>query len=168
MALALALLGAPSRAEALELSGGVGLGGFLAGAVPHLAVSPHGAISWSTSSGFMFAAHEMASIILSTGKGGPGIDSHTAATIGYTSEARSISVGPSLSIYSMVACNAALCGRVAGVALGGHAQGNIYLYRWLGVSVNAGLDWISGRSRVLPGGVAAMVVAGPVVRWSTE
>jgi hypothetical protein len=40
--------------------------------------------------------------------------------------------------------------------------------RPLGVSVSANVDWIGGRSRVLPGGLAAMIVAGPVLRWSAK
>jgi hypothetical protein len=30
------------------------------------------------------------------------------------------------------------------------------------------LDWVGGDSLVLPGGVAAMVVVGPVIRWSDQ
>jgi len=37
----LVVLVVPSPAGAFELSGGVGLGGFLAGTAPRLAVSPH-------------------------------------------------------------------------------------------------------------------------------
>jgi hypothetical protein len=58
-----------------------------------------------------------------------------------------------------------VCGRVAGVALGGHAQADVYFAGPLGISVSASVDWSGGRSRLVPEGVAVMVVAGPVVRW---
>jgi hypothetical protein len=38
----------------------------------------------------------------------------------------------------------------------------------MGVSVRANIDWVGGRSLVLPGGVAAMVTAGPVLRWISK
>jgi hypothetical protein len=167
-AFVLILLGAPARAEALELDGGVGVGAILAGRVPHVAVSPHGDVSWTRGSGFLFAVHEMISIVVSTGQSGVGVYEQTSVAVGYAAEKRNFSVGPSLSIYSMSACGAMLCGRVLGIAPGGHAQVNAYLYGRLGVSVNAALDWVGGRSLVLPGGLAAMVVAGPVLRWSPE
>jgi hypothetical protein len=31
-----------------------------------------------------------------------------------------------------------------------------------------GVDWVGGNSLVLPGDVAEMVVAGPVIRWSDQ
>lgn len=43
-ALAVVLV-APPSASAFELSGGVGLGGFLAGTAPRFAVSPHAGIA---------------------------------------------------------------------------------------------------------------------------
>ena len=46
-----------ARAAALDGSGGVGLGGTLAGAKPRLAVSPHVSISWRRDSGFLLSAH---------------------------------------------------------------------------------------------------------------
>lgn len=155
-------------AEAFELSGGIGFGGVLAGTVPRLAVSPHAVMSWPTSNGFLFAAHEMISILMPTSRGGPGVYEQTSAVIGYASEKQDFSLGPSLSLYYMPACGAKICGRVGGLAAGGHAQVNAYVFGRLGVSVNASLDWISGRSGVLPGSLAATIVAGPVLRWSQE
>ncbi len=61
-----------------------------------------------------------------------------------------------------------LCGSVVGVALGGNAQADVFLAGPLGVSVSANAAWVGGRSLVLPGGVAVMVVAGPVLRWSDK
>jgi hypothetical protein len=127
------------------------------------------ALSWPKESGFLFAAHDLFSILAPINKAGLGAFNKTSITIGYAWEDVNISAGPSLSVYSMPACGVTLlCGRVAGVAPGGHAQADVYFAGPLGVSVSALVDWIGGRSRVLPDGVAAMVVAGPVVRWRSK
>jgi hypothetical protein len=157
-------------AGAFEVSGGVGLGGFLAGGtLPRLAVTPHVGISWRRESGFLFVVHDLFSILAPINKAGLGVYNKTSITFGYAWEKVNVSAGPSLSIYSMPACGVTLlCGRVAGVALGGHAQADVYFAGPLGVSVSANVDWIGGRSRVVSDGVAAMVVAGPVLRWSAK
>ena len=116
----------------------------------------------------MLAAHDSFSILPATNNDGAGIYNQTSVTLGYASENANFSVGPSLSIYSMPACGIDLCGRVVGLAPGGHAQVSVYLVGPLGVSVSATVDWVGGNSLVLPGGVAAMVVAGPAIRWSAE
>lgn len=160
------ILMAPMAARAVELSGGVSLGGFQAGTLPRLAVTPHLGIAWRRESGFLFVAHDLFSILAPVNKAGMGVYNKTAITIGYAWEKINVSVGPSLSIYSMPACGVTfLCGRVVGVAPGGNAQADMYFTGPLGVSVSANVDWIGGRSHVLPGGVAAMIVAGPVLRW---
>lgn len=157
------------RAEAFELSGGVSVGGMLIGTVPHLAVSPHASASWRRDNGFMFAAHEMCSILIPAhGEAGPGVYNQTSAAIGYAWERQSFSVGPSLSFYSMSACGATLCGRVVGLSLGGRAQVNVYFAGPFGIAVSGSLEWVGGRSLVLPGGPAATIVAGPVLRWKSE
>lgn len=156
-------------ARAFEVSGGVSLGGILAGTVPHLAVSPHVGLAWRIQSGVLFTVHELCSILPPINKAGAGIYNHTSVAIGYTWEKGNFSAGPSLSLYSMPACGNTLCGGpVVGVAPGVHAQTNVYVVGPLGVSVSANVDWVGGRSLVLPGGVAAMVVAGPVLRWSAQ
>ena len=97
-----------------------------------------------------------------------GVYNHTSAALGYAWVNGSFDVGPSFSIYSMTACGATLCGTVTGVAPGGHVQASLYFNGPLGVSLTAHVDWVGGSSLVLPGGVAAMVVAGPVFRWSSK
>lgn len=67
---AIALVALPSPAEAFELSGGVSLGGILAGTEPRLAVSPHAGISWRMESGFLVAAHDLFSILPATNRDG--------------------------------------------------------------------------------------------------
>ena len=157
----------PIPAAAFELSGGVSLGGFQVGStLPRLAVTPHVGLSWRRESGFLFVAHDLFSILTPVNKAGLGVFNKASITIGYGWEEGQVSAGPSLSIYSVPACGVTLlCGRVVGVAPGGHAQADVYAAGPLGVSVSANVDWIGGRSRVLPGGLAAMIVAGPVLRW---
>jgi hypothetical protein len=164
----LVFAGGPTPAAAFELNGGVGLGGMLAGTAPRLAVSPHAGIAWHMESGLLFAVQELFSVMPPIGKTGAGVSSQTSAALGYASKSCNFSAGPSLSIYSIPACGPTLCGRVVGLAVGGHFQADVYLAEPLGVSVSANVDWIGGSSRVLPGGVAAMVVAGPVFRLSSR
>ena len=163
------VLGMPIPAGAFELSGGVSLGVFQAGSVPRIAATPHAGISWRRESGFLFAAHDLFNILAPINKAGLGVYNKTSVDIGYASEKVNASAGPSLSIYSMPACGVTyLCGRVVGVAPGGHAQVDVYVTGPLGVSMSANVDWIGGSSAVIPGGVAVMVVAGPVLRWRSK
>jgi hypothetical protein len=169
MAPLVVVLVVPMPAGAFELSGGVSLGGFLAGTIPRLAVSPHGGISWRMKSDLIFEVHDLCGILPPINDDGIGVYNKTSVAIGYASEKTNFSAGPSLSIYSMPACSPTLwCGRVVGVAPGGHAQTDVYFAGPLGVSVSANVDWVGGRSLLLPGGVAVMVVAGPVLRWSAK
>jgi hypothetical protein len=159
----------PIKAGAFELTGGVSVGAFQAGAIPRFAVTPHAGISWRRESGFLFVINDLFSFLAPINKAGIGVYNKISVTIGYAWKDVNVSAGPSLSIYSMQACGATLlCGRVVGVAPGGHAQADVYFAGPMGVSVSANLDWIGGSSAVLPGGVAAMVVVGPMLRWSAE
>jgi hypothetical protein len=158
----------PMPAGAFEQSGGVSLGAFQAGTVPRLAVSPHAGIAWPIKSDFLFAVHDLCSILPPIDNNGIGVYNKTSVAIGYASGTATFSAGPSLSIYSVTTCGLTLCGRVVGVAPGGHAQTDVYFAGPLGVSVSANVDWIGGSSLVLPGGLAVMVVAGPVLRWRTQ
>lgn len=158
----------PIPAGAFELSGGVSLGGFQIGTVPRIAVGPHVGISWPMKSDFIFAVHDLCSILPPFNNVEIGVYNKTSVAIGYALENANFSAGPSLSIYYVPACGLTLCGRVAGVAPGVHAQADVYFAGSLGVSVSASVDWVGGRSLVLPGGMAVMVVAGPVLRWNTK
>jgi hypothetical protein len=159
------LLAAARSADAYELSGGVSLGGILVGTVPRLTVSPHGGFSWSREGGFLFAVHDVCNLVPGTGMLGFGVYNQTSASVGYVSKQFDLSLGPSLSVYSLPACGATLCGRVVGLAPGGRVETNLYFAGALGVSASGSLDWVGGQSLVLPGGWAAMVVVGPVLRW---
>ncbi|WP_437794703.1 hypothetical protein [Sorangium sp. So ce693] len=60
----------------------------------------------------------------------------------------------------MPTCGVTLCGRVVGVAIGGHTQTNTYVAGPLGWSMSGYADWVGGGSCMLPGSVAAVVVDG--------
>jgi hypothetical protein len=168
LAVLLGLVVSPMSARAVELSGGISLGGVQAGVVPRLAVSPNLGILWRMNGGLTLALHDLLNILPPINNSGLGIYNHMSAAFGYAWENGYLDVGPSFSIYSMVACGTRFCGKVTGLAPGGQAQVSLYLSGPLGASVSATVDWIGGRSLVLPGGVAAMVVAGPVVRWGMK
>lgn len=148
-------------AEAFEISGGVNLGGSLMGTEPRLAVSPQVRIGWRADGGFLFAVHDAFSIVPATNRLAVGVYNETSITFGIASDNANFSVGPSLALYSMPACGATLCGRVVGLAPGGHAGLSVYFAGPLGVSVNASVSWVGGDSLVLPGGVAAMIRSSP-------
>jgi hypothetical protein len=151
---------------AVEVTGGLSMGVFQAGTIPRIAVTPHAGISWRKESGFLFAVNDLFNILTPINKAGIGVFNKTSITVGFGWKNVDGTVGPSLSIYSMPACGATfLCGRVVGVSPGGHAQIDVYFAESLGVSVSGTLDWIGGRSAVLHDGIAATVVAGPVLRW---
>ena len=143
-AVVLGLILAPVPAEAFELSGGVSVGGIQTGTVPRLAMSPNAGLSWRMESGFLFALNNLFSILPPINTNGFGIYNQTSASIGYASKNNSISAGPSLSSYSMPACGATLCGRVAGIAPGGHLQASIYFSGPIGLSMSATVDWVGG------------------------
>ena len=165
-----AVLLVPTQAWALDqLSGGVSLGGFQVGAVPRLALSPHVAVSWLMKSDFLVSLHDQCSFLPPTDAVGIGFYNQASISIGFSSRTAIFSAGPELAIYSMTTCGQTLCGRVVGVALGGHVQADVYVAgRPLGISVSANADWVGGSSLVIPGGVAVMVLAGPVLRWRTN
>lgn len=156
----------PVPAWALEISGGVSVGGILIGPNPRVAVTPHAGISWGLPSNFALAVNERLNLLPAVNKLGVGVYNQTSVDVGYIWGAGNFSIGPSLSIYSVPSCSAELCGRVVGIGPGGHAQMNVYFAGPVGVSASANLDWIDGASLVLPANVAVMVIAGPVIRWS--
>jgi hypothetical protein len=140
----------------------------LVGTVPRLMVSPHAGISWRTEGGFLFALRGLIGILPPINGRGAGIDNQISVAIGYASEKINFSAGPSLSVYYMPVCDAALCGRVIGLSPGGHLQADMYFAGPLGVSASANVVWTGGTSLVLHGGVAATVIAGPILRWSSK
>ncbi|KYF73240.1 hypothetical protein BE17_31950 [Sorangium cellulosum] len=164
----LLLVVVPTQVRASELSAGVSFGWLQAGAVPHLAVGPHAGISWPIQRDILFTVHDLCTILPPTQEDGPGVYNQTSVDIGYAWKDGNISAGPSVALYVVPACGVSLCGRVGGMAVGGHAQINAYVAGPLGMSVNVNVNWIGGGSLVLPGYVSVVVVAGPVLRWSAK
>lgn len=160
------LLGAPRSAAAFDVNGGISAGGMLAGIVPRLALSPHAGVAWRWESGLLLEVHGACVLLPVGSRLGIGFNGQASAAIGYASERGTVSAGPSLSLYSMPACGHALCGRVVGLAPGVQAEASYYLGGgFFGLSIQANIAWMGGQSEVWSGGVAAMVVAGPVLRW---
>lgn len=162
------LVTAPRGADAVEINGGVNVGGILAGMKPRLAVSPHVGIWWTTEGGFLLAAQETSSILPAMNDHGPGLYNQVSILVGYGWGDYKITLGPELSIYTMPACNLTICSRVNGISAGGHAQVDAYIAGAFGLSGSVNVDWIGGNSAVLPGGVVVMAVAGPIVRWGSK
>ena len=158
----------PTPVKAYELSAGVSLGWLQAGTVPRLAVGPHADIAWPIQRDILFTVHDLCTILPPTQEDGPGVYNQTSVDIGYAWEDVNVSAGPSVAFYVVPACGITLCGRVGGMAVGGHAQSSAYVAGPLGVSVSANVNWIGGGSLVLPGYVSVVVVAGPVLRWSAK
>ncbi|KYF63847.1 hypothetical protein BE11_07200 [Sorangium cellulosum] len=158
----------PAQGEASELSAGVSFGWVQAGTAQRLAMGPHAGMSWRIERDLLFKVHDQCSVVPPIQVGGAGVYNHTSVAIGYAWESGDVSAGPSAALYLMPACGSTLCGRIAGMAVGGHARINAYLAGPLGVSVSANVDWIGGSSLVLPGHASVIVVAGPVLRWSVK
>lgn len=163
--LACGLVVIPATANALEPSFGVSIGGIQVGTDPALAVSPFASLLWRTESGFLLEAHNMFSILPASSVG---IHDRTSVTLGYAWQTGNVSLGPSLSFYSMLACDTRACRRVGGAAPGGHAQTDWYFAGPLGVSLSANVAWYGGGSFVLRGNAAVMVTAGPILRLEIQ
>lgn len=166
--MALITLVISTLASATELSGGMSVGGFQVGTIPSLALSPHFGASWHVKHNLVFAFHNLCSLLPPLGGAELGVFNKTSMAIGYAMEKATFSIGPAFSFYYIPACGLNLCGRVVGVAPGANAQTEMYIAGPLGISMNANVHWVGGRSLVLPGGVAVMIVAGPVFRWRVQ
>ncbi|WP_437947661.1 hypothetical protein WME98_44150 [Sorangium sp. So ce296] len=162
---ACALVVAPESAKAFELSGGVSVGGIQIGTGPRLALSPFVGLLWRQEKELLLEVHNMFSVVPGARVGAC---DRTAFTLVYAWRTGKVSLGPSLSIYSMPVCGATICNRVVGVAPGGHAQADWYFSEPLGASLSANADWAGGNSRVLHGNLAAMVTVGPVWRFGGD
>jgi len=156
------LVAAAAPGEAFEVSFGVSVGGIQVGTDPALAVSPFASLLWRTESGFLLEAHDMFSILPDDRS--VGVHNRTSVTLGYAWDKGNVSVGPSLSFYSMPVCGVDYCRRVTGAAPGGHAQTDWYFAGPLGASVSANLAWYDGSSFMLLGSAAVTVTAGPILR----
>jgi hypothetical protein len=87
----------PTSAKALEFNGGVSVGGIQVGIEPRLAVSPFAGWLWRSEGDFRLEVHNMLSIVPGAGVG---VYDRTAVTLGYATKTSTVSLGPSLAIYS--------------------------------------------------------------------
>lgn len=141
------------------------MGGIQVGTDPRLAVSPFVGFLWRAESGLLVELHNMFSVLPGSRVG---LHDRTSATLGYAWQTGDVSLGPSLSFYSMLACGPLNCHRVEGAAPGGHAQTDWYFAEPLGASLTVNVAWYGGSSYVLPGNAALMVTAGPILRLETK
>ncbi len=155
----------PAHADALEISFGASVGGIQVGTEPRLAVSPFFGVGWHTERGLLLAAQNMFSVVLGDRVG---VHDRTSAAIGYAWQTGDFSLGPSLSIYSMLVCGPVVCRRVEGAAPGVQAQVDWYFFGPLGGSLSGNVAWYGGASSVLRGDVAGMVTAGLILRLETR
>ncbi|MEZ4308531.1 MAG: hypothetical protein R3F14_10855 [Polyangiaceae bacterium] len=158
-----ALLASPARAT--EVHAGVRVGAVQIGVDPRLAVSPFAGALWRSESGFLLELSN--TFTLSPGDKW-GVYDRSAAALGYGWPTGHVSVGPALSLYSMPACNFVICDRVNGIAVGGHAVLAYFFAGPFGLSMTGSLDYVGGKSRVLPGGAVVMGTAGLVVKFETS
>ena len=154
---------AVTSANAQELSGGVAVGGILAGTSSRLSVSPHAGLAWQTSAGFVFGLHDVCSILPEMNGLGVGVYNHASLLVGYGSRTMHIGVGPSLSFYSMPMCGVEWCAPATGTAIGGSGRTYLHLAGPLGLSALVSVEYVN--NPVMPGGVTMMATAGPVLRW---
>ena len=162
------LLSAPSTARAAEGNLGVSVGGLVLGTSPRLAVSPHGSAAFLVGNSFRAAVHDMFSILPAIDPHGVGVYNHLSATAGLVWRSGNLNFGPSFAVFSMPACGITLCARLNGVAPGGTVHGSWYFAEPFGVSARLNVDWITGFGNVLPPGVVAVIVVGPVFRWGAR
>ncbi|WP_437733644.1 hypothetical protein [Sorangium sp. So ce1335] len=106
-----------TQAEASELSAGVSLGWIQAGTAPRLALDPHAGISWQIEKNLLLKLHDLCSLVPPTQVGGAGVQSHIRF-LGCRWKDGDAGAGPSVAIYFVPACGNALCGQVAGMAVG--------------------------------------------------
>jgi hypothetical protein len=160
----------PSRADpSLELSGAAGFGVVAAGVTPaRFAMSPGASFSVRGERWF-FVVRDTASF-LGAGGGRFGIDNETTAGGGLAWELVNLSAGPSLVAYSLPICGPRLCGQVRGVAPGASVRLDVFgawLRGALGIAVDCGLSFVTGRASPVWSGVSGRCSAGPVVRFTS-
>lgn len=128
------------------------------------AVTPLFGVRWVSETGWFLAAHEMLHFLPARSADNFGAYNHISAGFGRAWQAGDLHGGVSLPSYIMTACHDRLCGRVWGFGIGAYLQA-----AWwpgpLGLSASVNVDWVGGASLVLPAGLVAMGVAGPLFRW---
>lgn len=161
----LCLLGAAAQeADAFEVSGTAAFGAFQVGTTTRFAVAPGIAFRFGDVEGVNLTVQD--NFVMFPGPGPFGFNNQTSVGVGYSWKSFDVDVAGSLSAYWMHACGTSLCGRVLGLAPGVRTKVSYFPLDWSGVAVTADVGWYGGSSLVLPGGMAATIVFGPVARWS--
>lgn len=155
----------PSRSPAYDYAAGASVGAVFVGTRAALAVTPHLSVSIRTESGFVLGLQGKCSLLPASNNAALGVHAHVIVGGGYVWERGEVRIGPSFGAYSLPVCRNTLCGRVSGAGIGGDMQASYFFAGPLGASLSVSVDWLGGSARLLPGGVAAAGVAGPVLRW---
>ncbi len=161
----LALLVAAEARASPTVTTGIGVSAFQAGVLPSLAITPHAGVS-VVRDGWTLGLRDSL-MLMPTTVGGVGVNNSLALSAGYAWPSITATLGATFSQYAMTACSPVLCGRVVGLAPGVDATVDWFshlLAGALGVRAAASVGWYGGASVVLPGGLAVMVTAGPIVR----
>lgn len=161
-----------ARADAepsIEVSGTTGFGVLVAGITSgRFAISPGASFSVRGEHAF-FVARDTFSFLGANG-GRFGIHHETTLGGGRFWELVNVSAGLSLAEFSLPICGPRFCGQVRGVAPGAGARLDVfgpYLSGSLGVSIDCGGMWITGRAAPVWNGVSVRCSAGPILRFAS-
>lgn len=176
LAAATALLPASARAD-VTVRAAFGVGGVQILNTQRLAIAPSIALDWRSSSDSVITLgvrEEFAFLPPALGRGDTNVSMHsrTAGMVGLAWPRFTLSVGPTLAIYSMSACSPALCAWTSGAAIGGEAQATVYTTEWLGglvgIQASGYVGWYDAPSAVLTHTVVGMATVGTVFRFGTR
>ncbi len=151
----------------VEISVGAGFGALVAGVTSgRFAVSPNASLSIRGESGFFVVRDTLS--FLGLGGGPFGIGNETTLGGGLFWKHVNVSAGLSLAEYALPICGARYCGRVRGFAPGAGLRLDVFgpfLEGALGLSVDCGGTWITGRAAPVWSGVSVRCSLGPIVRF---
>lgn len=174
--LTLTTLTVSARAD-VTVRAAIGVGGVQILNTQRLAIAPSLALDWRSGPDSVItlgAREEFAFLPPALGRGDTHVSMHsrTAAMVGLAWPRFTLSVGPTLAIYSMSACSPDLCVWTSGAALGGEAQATVYTTEWLGgilgIQASGYVGWYDADSRVLTHTVVGMATMGTVFRFGTH
>lgn len=174
--LALLTLAAPARAD-VTVRAAFGVGGVRVLNRQRLALSPSLALDWRSSADSpitLGVREEFAFMPSAMGVGDKSVSLHsrTAGMIGLAWPRFSISLGPTLAIYSMSVCSPTLCAWTSGAAPGVDAQATLYTTEWLGgivgIQASGYVGWYDNNSVVLTRAVIGIATIGTVIRFGNR
>lgn len=160
----------PARADpSVEISGGAGFGGFVAGVTSgRFMVSPSGSVSVRGECGF-FVLRDTLSFLGITG-GRFGLNNETTLGGGLFWEHVNLSAGLSLTAFWLPICGPRLCGQMRGIDPGASVRLDIFtplLSDGLGVSADCAGTWITGGASSVWNGISVRCSLGPIVRFTS-